>query len=101
MSTRSLAIDASRSLSDARSGERGAYCFTGSLTGGGTRRFPLKPAATLVSGPCAWPEALITCSLFSGDADLAFAAGRAVAEAGGADILDPGKVTGRAGAPER
>src|SRR5262249_40181972 len=42
MSIFSLAICFSRALSDARSGEPGAYDRMGSFTGGGTRRWPLK-----------------------------------------------------------
>jgi hypothetical protein len=45
ISTRSFAICFSRALTSARSGEPGAYDFTGSLTGGGTRRVPLNPAS--------------------------------------------------------
>src|SRR5687767_15133231 len=41
ISTRSDAIDASRALIEARSGDPGAYERTGSLIGGGTRRMPL------------------------------------------------------------
>ena len=39
---RSFAIDSRRDLSSARSGEPGAYDFTGSFTGVGTRRTPVK-----------------------------------------------------------
>src|SRR2546423_7558281 len=45
MSTRSFDIDWRRAFSSARSGDPGAYVFIASLTGGGTRRFPLKPAS--------------------------------------------------------
>src|SRR5512132_1767196 len=41
MSMRSAAIALRRALSSARSGDPGAYARTGSLTGGGTLRFPL------------------------------------------------------------
>src|SRR5678815_272915 len=43
ISIRSPAIDASRALSDVRSGDPGAYERTGSFTGVGTRRMPLNP----------------------------------------------------------
>src|SRR5689334_10251351 len=50
ISMRSDAIDASRDLSAARSGEPGAYERTGSFTGGGTRRLPLKPVSSPMLG---------------------------------------------------
>jgi hypothetical protein len=50
MSTRSPDIDASRSFSATRSADPGAYCLTGSFTGGGTRRFPLNADTTTASG---------------------------------------------------
>src|SRR5688500_7968907 len=61
MSIRSFAISASRFLSDARSGDPGAYERTGSLTGGGTRRVPVNPttgAGVCAPGDGAWPTAL-------------------------------------------
>src|SRR5687767_904477 len=50
ISMRSPAIFERRALSSTRSGEPGAYMRTGSFTGFGTRRFPLKPT----SPPPAW-----------------------------------------------
>src|SRR5439155_16725674 len=49
MSARSPAICSKRALSSARSGEPGAYDFTGSLTGGGTRRIPVNAESSVPS----------------------------------------------------
>jgi len=50
MSILSFDMLLSLSFSVALSGEPGAYDFTGSFTGVGTRRFPLKPEITLGAG---------------------------------------------------
>lgn len=47
ISMRSLAIDSRRALSSVRSGDPGAYDFTGSFTGVGTRRTPVNEDCSL------------------------------------------------------
>jgi hypothetical protein len=65
MSMRSLDIVFSLSLSAARSGLPGAYDFTGSFTGAGTRLLPLKPAIARGDGALEGANAA-SSSLFSG-----------------------------------
>src|SRR5688500_1174043 len=70
MSIRSFAMSVSRFLSDARSGDAGAYERTGSLTGGGTRRVPVNPATGAGSGALGAAECVVALSV-DGFADRA------------------------------
>src|SRR5262245_4284745 len=86
ISMRSDAMDVRRSLSAARSGEPGAYERTGSFTGRGTRRLPLKPVSSPMFGS-GWSV------VFAAD-DVAEAAPRCAARGGftvGADMGSPGR----------